>query len=78
MNTFDQAVRSDRTAEERSESEGMPEHRTKARDAAQWARTRPQRVARTLRRPSPDMLGMVLAAQLAVLAFVTLLGPRRI
>ena len=66
----------DRAAEERSEDDGMPEHRAKARDPARWAAERP---ARTGRRAPPAErasgrtgvfgVAMVSCAALAALAF---------
>jgi hypothetical protein len=45
-NTADEIA--DRTAEERSENEGMPEHAAKARDPVRWAADRGKRM-----RPRP-------------------------
>ena len=66
----------DRAAEERSEDDGMPEHRAKARDPARWAAERRERTAR--RAPpaqhGPGRTGVVgmavvSCAALAALAF---------
>src|SRR5215207_3048923 len=67
----------DRAAEERSEDDGMPEHRAKARDPARWAAERRQR--QRTRRSAPaergsgrtGMAGLALmsCAALAALAF---------
>jgi hypothetical protein len=64
----------DRTAEERSEDDGMPEHPAKARDPERWAAERHARTGRRAperRRPGrADMAGiaMVSCAVLAALA----------
>ena len=67
----------DRAAEERSEDDGMAEHRAKARDPARWAAARPARTGR--RAPPAERRGsgrtgvfsmaMVSCAALAALAF---------
>jgi len=66
----------DRAAEERSEDDGMPEHRAKARDPARWAAARPERTGR--RAPAAERgsgragvfsMAMVSCAALAALAF---------
>ena len=66
----------DRAAEERSEDDGMAEHRAKARDPARWAAERPERTRR--RAPAAERgagrtgmvgLAMVSCAALAALAF---------
>ena len=65
----------DRAAEERSEDDGMPEHRAKARDPARWAAERPERTghrAPAERGPSRTGvfgLAMVSCAALAALTF---------
>ena len=66
----------DRAAEERSEDDGMPEHRAKARDPARWAA---ERRARSGRRAPAERgssgrtgvagLAMVSCSALAALAF---------
>jgi hypothetical protein len=66
----------DRAAEERSEDDGMPEHRAKARDPARWAAERRERTghhAPAAERGSgrTDVFGMAMVscAALAALAF---------
>ena len=66
----------DRAAEERSEDDGMPEHRAKARDPARWAAERRERTARRALpaergsgRTGMVGLAMVSCAALAALAF---------
>jgi hypothetical protein len=75
MDNSDEAVRTHRTAEEWAENRGPP---ARPRGSDRFQRTRPQRLARNTRRSPPDLLGMVIFAQIAVLTFVALLGPRRI
>ena len=66
----------DRAAEERSEDDGMAEHRAKARDPARWAAERPARTGH--RAPAAERgsgrtgvfgMAMVSCAALAALAF---------
>jgi hypothetical protein len=60
----------DRVAEERSEDEGMPEHRAKARDPVGWAADRGTRVSQRMPERSlgrPGMFGVALMS-CAVLA----------
>ena len=73
-NLHDETV--DRAAEERSEDDGMAEHRAKARDPARWAAERLERTGR--RAPAAERgpgragvvgLAMVSCAALAALAF---------
>jgi hypothetical protein len=65
----------DRAAEERSEDDGMPEHRAKARDPARWAAERGVRsrrrgpAQRESGRTGMVGLAMVSCAALAALAF---------
>jgi hypothetical protein len=56
----------DRVAEERSESEGMPEHAAKARDPVRWAADRPKRAStRPSERSGIFVLGFVACAAAA-------------
>ena len=62
----------DRAAEERSEDEGIPEHRAKARDPVQWAadrrdRVRQHRSARSLGHTGMFGVALVSCAVLAAL-----------
>lgn len=66
----------DRAAEERSEDDGMPEHRTKARDPVRWAAERRDRMGHSAPPPGRGSgrtamvgLAMVSCAALAALAF---------
>ncbi len=66
----------DRAAEERSEDDGMPEHRAKARDPERWATERREMTARSAPpaergsgRSGMVGLAMVSCAALAALAF---------
>ena len=66
----------DRAAEERSEDDGMAEHRAKAGDPARWAAERRERPAHRARRAERGSgrtgmvgLAMVSCAALAALAF---------
>jgi hypothetical protein len=63
----------DRTAEERSEDDGMPEHAAKARDPVRWAADRGRRASHRAPGRSPGHAGlsgvaMMSCAVLAVLA----------
>ena len=66
----------DRAAEERSEDDGMPEHRAKARDPERWAAERREvtgrsapAVERASGRSGVFSMAMVSCAALAALAF---------
>ncbi|MBV1800373.1 hypothetical protein [Siccirubricoccus sp. G192] len=48
----------DREAEERSENEGMPEHRAKAHDPVRWAADRDLRMGHRMPERSPSRGGM--------------------
>jgi hypothetical protein len=63
----------DRTAEERSENEGMPEHPGKARDPVRWAADRGKRVSQRMPERPPSHTGMfgVALVSCAVLAALT-------
>ncbi len=74
----------DRAAEERSEDDGMPEHRAKARDPARWAAERREVTARSAPpaergsgRSGMVGLAMVSCAAVAALAFARA-GFRRV
>ena len=67
----------DRTAEERSENEGMPEHPAKARDPVRWATDRRERV-RQLRSERPSgRTGMFGIALMSCGALAALASARR-
>jgi hypothetical protein len=63
----------DRTAEERSENEGMPEHPAKARDPVRWAADRGKRVSQHVSGRPPSHTGLfgVALVSCAVLAALT-------
>lgn len=70
----------DRTAEERSENEGMPEHPAKARDPVRWAADRRARVSqRRSERPSGyiGMFGIALMSCAALAALASAHGAVR-
>ncbi|MBR0657180.1 hypothetical protein [Plastoroseomonas arctica] len=78
MDTIDDVIRATNAAEQRHVGAAMPGTRGRPRNPARLAGMRPQPVERTRRRSPPDMLGLVLAAQMAVLTVFWLLGPRRV
>jgi hypothetical protein len=72
----------DRAAEERSEDDGMPEHRAKARDPARWAaerRERPGRRAPAAERASgrTGMVGLAMVSCAALAALTVARGALR-
>lgn len=67
----------DRTAEERSENEGMPEHPGKAHDPVRWAADRGMRVSQRMLERSPGRPGMFGIALMSCAVLATLSSARR-
>jgi hypothetical protein len=66
----------DRFAEERSEDDGMPEHRAKAHDPVQWAADRGTRVSQRLPKRSPSRSGMSSVALMSCAMLAALSSAR--
>jgi hypothetical protein len=67
----------DRTAEERSEDEGMPEHAAKALDPVRWAAERGKRVSQRMPDHSPGRTGIFGVALVSCAALAALTSARR-
>jgi hypothetical protein len=66
----------DRTAEERSEDEGMPEHASKALDPVRWAAERSRRVSQRMPGHSPGRTGILGVALVSCAALAALTSAR--